>query len=456
MALPFFNPLFDMLPDGGIYDPESGLSYIGPGARVPGGGDPDTFVVPTTMTPATAASANQLLEGTGLSVTAPTGGSLGDVFTDDKGNVVRRTTYASGRVEDKIIQAAPRTISGATTERDASGNLVQVITYSDGSTERTIVELASNPNPQIAADAAIAAANKVSSNKNAREFLIASLKPYFTSAQDADFLTQLTKVIDDYISQDYDVDTISVLLPQTDAYKTRFKGNTERANAGLSMLSPAEYIQAEEQYNEILKRFNLGDLATRDTYSTLIGGQVSAAELTDRVVNVYDRVRNADPALRAEIDRVESLGGGLTDADFAKALLTGPEGANELKRKISVAEITAEARVRGKRLEEQGYLPGLSVESAGDLQRLGVTRAQARAGFEQIALTQPRLSQLSEIYTRETPEATELQTELEREQFQGLSSERRRRLAEQETASFMGSSGTQGIGLRGRSRRGQI
>jgi hypothetical protein len=450
MALPFFNPLFDMLPDGGIYDPESGLSYIGPGARLPGGGDPDKTVVPTSMTPATAASANQLLKGTGLSVTAPTGGSLGDVFTDDKGNVVQRTTYASGRVEDKIIQAAPPTED--TTPKN-------VYTAPDGKTFPDAVSYAAylqylSGQRTSNTDAAIAAANKVSSNKNAREFLIASLKPYFASAQDADFLTQLTKVIDDYISQDYDVDTISVLLPQTDAYKTRFKGNVERTKAGLSMLSPAEYIQAEEQYNEILKRFNLGDLATRDTYSTLIGGQVSAAELTDRVVNVYDRVRNADPALRAEIDRVESLGGGLTDADFAKALLTGPEGANELKRKISVAEITAEARTRN-----------LGVERAEDLQRLGVTRAQARAGFEQIALTQPTMEKLSDIYRRDltptTPEGNiartqEFQTELEREQFQGLSSERRRRLAEQETASFMGSSGTQGIGLRGRSRRGQI
>jgi hypothetical protein len=85
-----------------------------------------------------------------------------------------------------------------------------------------------------------------------------------------------------------------------------------------------------------------------------------------------------------------------------------------------------------------------------------VTREQARAGFEQIALTQPRLTQLSEIYTGETPEATELQTELEAEQFQGLQSQRRRRLAEQEQTAFMGQSGTAaGVSL-GRRRRGQF
>ena len=214
----------------------------------------------------------------------------------------------------------------------------------------------------------------------------------------------------------------------------------------MAPLSPAEYLKAESQYTEILKRYDLNDLARRDTFATLIGGQVSAVELTDRVVNVYDRIRNADPLLRAEIDRVEELSRGqLTDADFAKALLTGSEGSNELKRKISTAEISAEARTRG-----------LDVSRAEQLQQLGVTRAQARTGFEQIRLTQPRLTQLSEIYTGETPEATGLQTELEAEQFQGLQSERRRRLAEQEQTAFMGQSGTQGIGLRRRSQRGLI
>ena len=297
-----------------------------------------------------------------------------------------------------------------------------------------------------AARTARLAAETAQTKRNAREFLLGTLRQYFVSAEDTGFVADLERIIDDYIRQDYDADTISVLLPQTEPYKKRFSGNQRLLEAGIAPLTPAEYLQAESQYTEILKRFSLGDLARRDTFSTLIGGQVSAAELTDRVVNVYDRVRNADPALRAEIDRVEELSRGqLTDADFAKALLTGQTGAEQLKRKISTAEISAEARQRG-----------LSVQSAEELQRLGVTRAQARTGFEQIALTQPRLTQLSEMYTRETPEATDLQTELEREQFQGLQSERRRRLAEQEQTAFMGQSGSAGAPSLSRRRTGQF
>jgi hypothetical protein len=298
---------------------------------------------------------------------------------------------------------------------------------------------------QFNSDAQIRAAEKVTEKRNAKEFLIASLKPYFSSSRDVNFLEQLTGIIDNYIKEDYDVDTIAVLLPQTEPYKQRFKGNTGRTAAGLSMYSPAEYLAAEETFDEILRTYNLGDLATRDIFASLIGGLVSADEARDRVINVYDRVRNADPILRAEIDKVEALGGGLTDADFAKALLTGSQGANELKRKISTLEITAEARQRN-----------LSVNRAEELQQLGVTRAQARTGFEQIALTQPRLTQLSEIYTKTTPDAEGLQKELEQEQFQGMQSERRRRLAEQEQTSFMGQSGTaSGISL-ARKRKGLI
>jgi hypothetical protein len=128
-----------------------------------------------------------------------------------------------------------------------------------------------------------------------------------------------------------------------------------------------------------------------------------------------------------------------------------------LKRKISTAEITAEARTRG-----------LSVTSAEQLQQRGITREQASAGFEQIRLTQPTMEKLSDIYRRDltptTPEGNvaertqEFQTELEREQFGGLASERRRRLAEQEQTAFMGQSGTarHGVSLGRSSQRGLI
>jgi hypothetical protein len=307
---------------------------------------------------------------------------------------------------------------------------------------------------QVAVDAQRTAAaedrrlylEEAKANKRAAvDVLKETIKVYFAQAGDTSFVNELSTIIDDYAKQGYDASTISVLLPQTRPYQVRFSGNQGRLAAGLDALSPAEYLMRENEYDEVLRAYDLEDLATRDIFSSLIGGMVRKTELADRVVNVYDRIRNADPALREEINRVEGLSqGAVSDRDFAKALLTGSDGANELKRKISTAEITSEARTRG-----------LEVGSAERLQQLGITREQARAGFETIAQAQPTFEKLTGIYDREALAPAESQSELEQEVFQGLQSQRRKRVVEQETAAFAGRSGLASSALSSQ-RAGQI
>ena len=288
---------------------------------------------------------------------------------------------------------------------------------------------------------------------NARAIFASIFQQYFNRPGDDRFVTDLTKFVEDSISKGYTADTISALLPQTEAYKERFKGNKGRLEAGLAAYSPGEYLQAEDTYAEILNRFNLGGLATRDQFADLISNRKSASEVADLVQNVYFRIQNADPALREQLNALK-IGSGLKDSDLAQALLSGKEGAQILKQKIAGAEVGTEAVARK-----------LSPIRAQEIANLGVTREQARAGFETIAQTQPTFEKLSDIYNRgmapQTPEAratrtNEFQEELEKEQFQGLRSENRARLAQQEQAAFMGQSGTQGIGLRRRSQRGLI
>lgn len=308
-------------------------------------------------------------------------------------------------------------------------------------------------NPKADLFDATVEANLQRETTNARAIFDNIFKQFFNRPGDDRFISDLTRFVEDSISKGYTADTISALLPQTEAYKTRFKGNEGRIKAGLAAYSPAEYLQAEDTYAEILNRFNLGDLATRDQFADFISNRKSASEVADLVQNVYFRINNADPALRQQLEQIKGIGR-LTDADLAKAILTGPEGAQVLKQKIAGAEVGTEAATRG-----------LSTIRAQQLANLGVTREQARAGFEAIAQTQPTLEKLSDIYqpgmAPQTAEARAartgtIQEELEKEQFQGLRSEQRARLAQQEQAAFMGQSGTQGIGLRRRSQRGLI
>jgi hypothetical protein len=284
--------------------------------------------------------------------------------------------------------------------------------------------------------------------QTARQSLEALLRQFFFD-QDASFITDALKAAEPDIISGLPTDTIILKMQDyrnpNSLFSKRFAGNVKLQEKGIEPLSPAEYLQQEARYRDVLSTRGLGELATRNTFADLISGQVSPFELEDRVVKVFDIYDNADAALKSELQGTLRLDPLSTRTSVAKALLLGDKGATELQRQVRTAEVGTEARTRG-----------LDVTSAEELARMGVTREQARAGFEQISLTQPRLGQLSEMYTRETPDATGLQRELEAEQFQGMQSQRRRRLVEQEQASFMGSSGTAGAQSLTRRRAGSI
>lgn len=284
--------------------------------------------------------------------------------------------------------------------------------------------------------------------QTARATLEALLRQFFFGS-DASFVADALAAAEGDIKQGLPTDVIIIKMQNYDdpnsLFARRFSGNVKLRKEGIEPLSPAEYLQQESRYREVLSTRGLGDLANRSTFADLIGNQVSPFELEDRVTKVFDVYDSADAGLKSELQSTLKLDPLSTRASVAKALLLGDKGATELQRQVRTAEVTTEARTRG-----------LDVTAAEELARMGVTREQARAGFEEIALTQPRLTQLSEIYTRQTPDALGLQRELEQEQFQGLQSQRRRRLAEQEQAAFMGQSGTAGSQSLGRRRTGSI
>jgi hypothetical protein len=446
MALPFWTPIMEMLPDGGIYDPDSGLSYIGPPAQ------PLQVSAPTSLA-ATVASSTADIDAQIAAAkierdrirTAANKPGLGP-----KATATRQENLTEAQNSLKALQDEKKTILAGTTTTPTTTTPTTTTptTTTPTTTPTTVTPVVTSP---VVTDPFAAQTQREA--VNARAIFASIFQQYFNRPGDDRFVTDLTKFVEDSISKGYTPDTISALLPQTEAYKTRFKGNEGRLAAGLSAYSPSEYLQAEDTYAEILNRFNLGGLATRDQFADLISNRKSASEVADLVQNVYFRIQNADSVLRQQLNTLK-IGAGLTDADLAQALLSGKEGAQTLKQKIAGAEVGAEAATRG-----------LSAIRAQNLANLGVTREQARTGFEAIRQTQPTFEKLSDIYNRPaapaTPEAraarTEsVQEELEREQFQGLRSEERARLAQQEQAAFMGSSGTQGIGLRRRSQRGLI
>jgi hypothetical protein len=237
--------------------------------------------------------------------------------------------------------------------------------------------------------------------------------------------------------------------PLAVAFQTRFPANKARLAAGKPVLSAAEYLQAERSYSQVLQSYGVASLGTRDKMNAFITNDISAAEVADRVGLAVNRVRNADAATKEALALYYPM---LNQSDIVGAVLDPAEGLPALQRKVQIAEIGGAALAQGlKTVDAAGKLTGINIKMGEEaLASLGVTKEQARAGFQQVAEVAPRGEFLSQISTGE--DYTQLQAE--QEAFQGLASAKRARmsLTEQEKARFGGAAGTTKGSLASQSR----
>lgn len=236
--------------------------------------------------------------------------------------------------------------------------------------------------------------------------------------------------------------TITFALQETDDYKTRFKANEDRIKKGLSVLSPAEYLNIEDGYRQILRSYGLSQFDNDEYVSQFISNDMSPAELSNRVVTAVQRVRNADPAISKTLKDYYGIG----NDDLVAYVLDPNQQLQKIERQVAAAEIGTAARV-------QGLEAGVSV--AEQLAAQGVTQAQAQRGYSTIADILPTAEKLSDIYGG--VEDTYRQAEAEQEVFNQLASaqRKRQRLTQREIAQFSGQSGLGRTSL-DRESRGQF
>jgi hypothetical protein len=233
----------------------------------------------------------------------------------------------------------------------------------------------------------------------------------------------------------------AVRLRQTEPYKKRFAANTARIAGGLAALSEAEYIGLEDQYQNIMRNYGLpstyytkGDLGRQEGFEKLIGYDVSAVELEDRISTAQKRVINAPPEVTAAL---KAFYPSITNADILAYTLDPTKGLDDIKRKITASEIGGAAMAQGLTTSLDATGQSLGAEA---LTKLGVTQEEAQRGFSNIASILPTAEKLSSIYGGE--DYTRLQAE--QEQFKQLASAKRAResLTALETAQFGSSAGT--------------
>lgn len=222
--------------------------------------------------------------------------------------------------------------------------------------------------------------------------------------------------------------TITLQLQETPEYQQRFRANTERIKKGLTVLQPGEYLGLEDQYRQILRAYGLNQFDNDDYVSQFISNDISAAELSSRVVTAVQRVQNADPAITRTLRDYYGIG----TNDLVAYVLDPNQQYQKIERQVAAAEIGTAAR-------RQGLEAGVGV--AEQLAAQGITQAQAQKGYATIADILPGATKLSEIYGDVLDQYG--QSEAEQEVFNSLASaqRKRQRLVEREIGTFGGASG---------------
>ena len=295
------------------------------------------------------------------------------------------------------------------------------------------------------------AAEQAALYKDASTVFRETMKTYFPDAKNDAWINQLFEKAKQRVTVGFDMENILDLMIQNgetpDEFNKRFKGIFEldkKRDAGEAVYVPkiSEYIAGEEDYTRLMTRLGMSNLGTADNYGTLVGNDVSLKEVTDRVADAYNRVRNLDTQVLTSLKEQFPT---LKQQDLVQAVLT-KETPGELENRIVRAEIGVEAKQAGV----------TSLLGAQNLQEKGVTRQQARQGFQSLAEYQRTAGagiKQAQAMFGDTTSAVDLQTELESEMLLGQTSKTRKRLESQARSQFAGQSGITTGSL---SRRKQI
>lgn len=249
------------------------------------------------------------------------------------------------------------------------------------------------------AAAAATAAGKKAKGQSAFELLASEFGAFGMGG----LVEPLRQFIEEGISKDEFV----LRLRGTDAYKKRFAANAQRLAKGLRALSEAEYIQNEDAYQNVMRRYGLpesyytrGEMGRQEGFEKFIVGDVSSVELEDRIQTAQKRVLNANPEVSQALKEFYPE---ITNADILAYTLDPTNAIENIKRKVTTAEIGGAAL-------QSGLQTGLT--RAEQLQAAGVTKDTAQQGYGTIAGGLQRGSQLASIYGEDPYTQTTAETEV--------------------------------------------
>ncbi len=260
----------------------------------------------------------------------------------------------------------------------------------------------------------------------------ASLKSLFNQFG----LGSLAPKIYEYAKQGYGADVISLMLQDTKEYRERFSANEVRAKNGMGVLTPAEYLQTEQAYRQILSSAGLpkGFYDSVTDFSRWIAGDVSPTEVKDRVDLA---VANTMQANNSTVKALQQLYG-VDNAHVVAYFLDSKQALPLLQKQAQAAQFGGEALKRGLQLN-QGNLENFVTA--------GLSQSQVSQGFQTVAEALPNIQAIAARYGENPFSQGELERDIIGGQATSLGETRRKRLASQERALFSGYSGASPGGL---------
>lgn len=331
------------------------------------------------------------------------------------------------------------------------------VTYDDNTSAiipKTIVTV--NPNPLVVGNGLVTGDDTGKPTTNIDVIKAALRGLGFTSA----ILDSSTSFINSLLKEGLDQDNVLEVFLNSKEYtlKSGTKINspfyTEYGylNEGLVVPKSAnELFNAVEGYKEVVDKYGLSKkYLEKESLKQYTKNNVTAKDLAERANIATLKANNQDAAY---VEALQKLGFISVASDLKDFFMDPKIGQEQLNLNRVTGAFTAEAirraqsgiqfnsdrfRALSQTLVEKGY------------NELGASTLAAQ-GFENIASQLGTVTKLSGVYENQRAATMgQVQSELEKEEFSGLESERRKRLSEQEQRAFQGQAGTTSGSLRSR------
>lgn len=260
------------------------------------------------------------------------------------------------------------------------------------------------------------------------------------------YVSQLYKMVSGYYKSGSTIDeSINLAVRKAREEKAipeftkRFEGlfaldDMLKAGKLVDVPTVAEYIQSENEAAQLLREASLGELATTEFLSTVLGKAKSVAEIGRILNNAFYRIDNAPDAVKSVLSEKFPT---VTRTGLAAALIGGDKGAALLQKEIAGYEIVAAARQQGIQTDlAQGM----------NLVGQGYNFSTALTGFGQVAAATQDYKKIKEIEAQGAVSTAEVQTALQKAILEKdiTEQERMRKAAEREAARYSGRAGTIG------------